>query len=191
MKARNPVLVAKAIDLRNAGLSLRATAKRLGLSRPTIEVWSRKGLIPKRPHNEAMALASKNGNMKGASVWTEFSRAKQRANMLRRISEDPMNHPNRRLAGNRSRMSFPERVVFDELSAAGIEFQHNPKIDRFYPDFVIGKRIFEIDGSRWHNKEADAKRDSVLVALGFSVERISAKDAVRNPRIILDRLQVL
>lgn len=173
------------------GYSQRMIAKELSISPATVNNWARKGLIAKRTHQEALTLASKEGRMKGAEHWDEAARTKQRENMLRRIEEDPMNHPNRRLAGNRNKMSYPERLVFDTLTTANITFIHNQRIDIYYPDFIIGKRIFEIDGARWHDPVKDAIRDKRLNELGYTVERFPAKEILKNPNIILNRLQVL
>jgi very-short-patch-repair endonuclease len=184
-------MVEKAAELAKQGLSQRMIANELGISPSTVSNWGRRGLIPKRNHGEAMKLMVDKGRAKGAAAWTPEARLKQRNNMLRRIAEDPMNHPNRRLAGNRKQMSYPERLVFDSLTAAGILFQHNLRVGRYYPDFVVGKRIFEIDGARWHNPERDAKRDAVLQEMGYTVERFPAKQILKDPHIILHRLQVL
>lgn len=173
------------------GESEKSIAKRLKACHATIRKWLLEEGIVLRSHAEAMKVASERGTLKGSKDWTEESRAKQRANMLRRIAEDPMNHPNRKLAGNRSKMSFPERLTFDSLTAAKIDFKHGIRVGIYYPDFIVGTRIFEVDGERWHDPVADAKRDAVLREMGYTVERFPAKAVLKNPDIILHRLQVL
>ena len=99
--------------------------------------------------------------------------------------ENPEAHPNRRLAGNRSKMSYPERLVFDALTQAGVDFQHNKKLDKFFPDFVIGKQIIEVDGAKWHDSDYDARRDARLVELGYAVERFE----VGNQKDLVERVK--
>lgn len=184
-------LLAQARELHFRGFSARMISAELKVSKATVGYWVKQGWIPSRSHAEAMKLAVQSGRMRGAEDWSEESRVKQRENMLKRIAKDPMNHPNRRLAGNRKKMTFPEKLVFDTLTEANIPFEHNRRIDRYYPDFTIGTKILEVDGERWHNSETDATRDSRLLELGYQVIRVPAKEILKNPRIILDRLQVL
>ena len=87
-------------------------------------------------------------------------------------------HPNRKLANNRSRMSYPEKVAYDHLTSSGIEFQHQFQIDKFFPDFVIGNKIIEIDGAKWHDAEKDKARDKILTDLGYTVYRIDSKENI-------------
>jgi very-short-patch-repair endonuclease len=180
----------KAAQLYKNGDSLRIVAKKTGVSWSTIAAWVRKGLIPHRNAKEAMKLAISMGRMRGSADWGDESRGKQRRNMLRRIAENPMNHPNRKLANNRKKMSYPERLVYDSLTAAGVDFEHGKQVGIYFPDFIIGKRIFEVDGARWHDSIKDAIRDKNLVALGYTVERIPAREVLKNPNIILDRSRV-
>ena len=68
----------------------------------------------------------------------------------------------------------------DWLDKNNIVYEHNKKIDKFYPDFIIGKVIIEIDGEHSHNKEKDNSRDAILSSLGYSVYRISAKERIEE-----------
>lgn len=84
---------------------------------------------------------------------------------------NPETHPNRRLANNRGKMTYPERLIYDLLTDKGIEFEHQKKVDRYYPDFTIGKIIIEIDGEVFHNADKDAARDKILESHGYKVYR--------------------
>jgi len=104
--------------------------------------------------------------------WTEEKR-KEKSEWRKKLHRDfPETHPNRKLAGNRKKMSYPEQVAFDFLTRHNIAFEHNKKIDKYFPDFVIGKIIIEIDGVQWHDKEKDRIRDKIISSYGYSVVRI-------------------
>ena len=81
-------------------------------------------------------------------------------------------------------MTYPERVAFDWLTSAGIEFDHQVGIQlhdkTVYPDFKIGMMLIEIDGKYWHNPEQDLRRDCELGKIGFNVVRIKASDKIEE-----------
>lgn len=105
--------------------------------------------------------------------WTEERRNKKSEWAKQRFINNPELHPNRKLSGNRKKMSNPEKEVYDWLTSNGYSFEHNKKILDFYPDFVIDKTIIEVDGSYWHkNKQDDAERDILLENEGYKVYRI-------------------
>ena len=113
-------------------------------------------------------------------VWTdEMRRAK--SEWRKKLHEDhPEMHPNRKLAGNRSSMSYPEKVAYEFLKSLEIQFEHQKRIIGYYPDFVIGSLIIEIDGEHWHNSEKDALRDKRLQEAGYTIHRIKAKEHIEN-----------
>ena len=94
--------------------------------------------------------------------------------------DNPEAHPNRKLAGNRSKMSYPEKIAYDWLSKNNINFVHQQKIGSYYPDFVVGNTIIEIDGEHWHNEELDAKKDLFFAEKGFIVVRIKSKEYIEQ-----------
>lgn len=187
---RNPVrkypqeIVEEASRLYASGFSREMVAKEMKLPESTVNNWMKSGRIVKRSHIDGVKLACQNGRFKGAAVWTATQRQQASKAALERIARDPSSHPNRRCAG--IKMSYPERLVFDVLTNARIVFEHNPRVLRFYPDFVLGKTIIEIDGERWHNPEKDAKRDALLMEAGYRVLRFPAKQILKNPRLVLD-----
>ena len=114
------------------------------------------------------------------TIWTDDMR-KAKSEWRKQLHKDfPEMHPNRRLAGNRKKMSYPEQVAYDYLTRCNIVFEHNKKIDKYYPDFVIGNIVIEIDGSQWHDKEKDKIRDAVLIAQGYKVFRIDSKENIEE-----------
>ncbi len=100
----------------------------------------------------------------------------------KRYEEFPETHPNRRLAGNRNKFTYPEKVAANWFDSQGISFKHNMKVDRFYPDFVVGSLIIEIDGEEFHKnrKEYDDNRDFILKSYGYKVIRIDAKEHIED-----------
>lgn len=114
------------------------------------------------------------------TFWTpEMIKAK--SEWRKQLHKDfPEMHPNRKLAGNRNKMSYPEKVAFDFLTKNNIEFDHQKQVDKFFPDFVVGNIIIEIDGARWHNEEKDLVRDSILVSHGYKVFRIQSTENIES-----------
>lgn len=113
-------------------------------------------------------------------VWTDEMRKVYSDRRKEMHKNNPETHPNRRLANNRKKMSYPEKLAFDFLSNKGLLFEHNPKVGKYYPDFVIGNLIIEIDGERWHNKDKDVIRDKELESLGYKIYRISTKEQIEK-----------
>jgi very-short-patch-repair endonuclease len=112
------------------------------------------------------------------TVWTDEMRKAKSEWRKKLHKEHPETHPNRRLAGNRNKISYPERVAFDYLKSLGVEFEHQKQVGKYFPDFVIGNVIIEIDGEHWHNKEKDAARDKELEELGYKIYRINTKEHI-------------
>jgi len=127
--------------------------------------------------------ASISNSLKGKpsrTIWTDEMR-KAKSEWRKQLHKDfPEMHPNRKLAGNRKKMSYPEQVAFDFLTRYNIVFEHNKKIDKYYPDFVIGNTIIEIDGVQWHDKEKDKTRDEVISSYGYTVVRILSSENIEQ-----------
>lgn len=129
-------------------------------------------------YSEKVSIAMK--GKPNNTVWTDEMR-KAKSDWRKKLHEEhPEMHPNRKLAGNRSKMSYPEKVAYECLQSLGISFEHQKRIDGFYPDFVIGSIIIEIDGERWHNPEKDSIRDKKLNDAGFTVFRIKSKENIQQ-----------
>jgi len=112
--------------------------------------------------------------------WTEEKRQEFSEMKKEFFHLNPEEHPNRKVAGNRSKMTYPEQIAFDWLKKRGFEALHNQRIEGFYPDFLIDKIIIEIDGEYWHNEEKDAKRDKILQNAGYVVHRIKASSKIEE-----------
>ena len=180
--------MSRANELYQSGLSLKLVAKTMGISALTVLKWSKMKKIKTRTLKEARGVAIAAGRLTDPSQWSEERREIARQQTKARYELDPSRHPNRLLANNRSKMSRPERLVFDLLTAEGIPFEHGKSLCGFYPDFIIGKTLIEVDGARWHTPERDVPRDKVLTDAGYTVHRFPAKLVMKDPRVVLSCL---
>lgn len=114
------------------------------------------------------------------NFWTPEKRKEKSIWRIQLHKDNPESHPNRKLAGNRNRMTYPEKVAFDFLLRNNIKFDHQKQISKYFVDFLINNVVIEIDGARWHNKEKDAIRDSIIESLGYIVHRIDSKDRIED-----------
>jgi len=114
--------------------------------------------------------------------WTEERRKEKSEWRIQLHKDDPETHPNRKLAGNRNKMSYPEKVAFDYLTSNNLEFEHQKQVLNFNVDFCIGNKIIEIDGERWHpiGNVKDAERDVKIREQGYEVYRIRSKEPIEN-----------
>lgn len=113
-------------------------------------------------------------------VWTEEQKKAKSAWRKQYHIDNPEAHPNRKLAGNRSKISYPEQIAFDWLVLNSIKFEHQKKVGPYFPDFVIDNTIIEIDGLYWHNAEKDAEKNNFFESLGYKVIRINTKEHIQN-----------
>ena len=117
-----------------------------------------------------------------AEYWTP-ERRKQKSLWKKELHKNnPELHPNRLLAKNKTKMTYPEQVAFDWLINKKCVFEYQKSIDNFFVDFCIGNIVIEIDGERWHplNNEKDKQRDITLNKLGFKVYRIRSKEKIEK-----------
>lgn len=112
--------------------------------------------------------------------WTEERKKEQSERKKRLYQENPEKHPNRKLSNNKNKWTYPEKVAGDWFNKNNLSYERNMKIDKFYPDFVLGNIIVEIDGEYWHNQEKDKERDEKLSSLGYTIYRIKAKERIEE-----------
>ena len=120
--------------------------------------------------------------------WTEGRRKAKSEEKKKLYAEHPEKHPNRKLANNRKKISYPEQIAFDWLTEHKIIFEHQKQIGHFFADFYIPSinSIIEIDGTHWHNSEKDKLRDKeILDNFGIKTIRISTKEQIK------DRLSII
>lgn len=124
---------------------------------------------------------SKTTKGKPGKPLSESHKKKLSEMLKKRYKDNPELHPNRILAGNRNKWTYPEKVAADWFDIHNINFEYNKKIDRFYPDFTIDKLIIEIDGEQFHqDKEYDQNRDKILTDLGYTIIRINSKEKIED-----------
>jgi very-short-patch-repair endonuclease len=132
--------------------------------------------VAKNSENVSKALKGKPNTV----VWTpEMRKAKSEWRKQLHLTNPEM-HPNRKLANNRNKISYPERVAYNWMTSNDISFEHHKRIGQYFPDFVIGNLIIEIDGEYWHNEETDRKKDIFFNESGYEVIRIKAKDRIED-----------
>ncbi len=80
-----------------------------------------------------------------------------------------------------------EKLIADELTSRGAIWEHNTKVGRYFPDFLIDDWIIEVDGINWHNdEEREKKRDTYLEERGYIVSHLKEKDIHKSPNICLN-----
>lgn len=91
-------------------------------------------------------------------------------------------------AARKARPSSIERAVHAVLDALQIQYRTEESFGRYSADIFIpeAKLVIECDGSYWHSrpgsKEADAKKDAYLCALGFRVIRLSEQEILQDAK---------
>ena len=115
-----------------------------------------------------------------SAYWTDTKRKEKSVEKREFFARHPEKHPNRILAGNRTKMTYPERIAYDWLSSSGLVFECQKSIQNYFVDFCVGSIIIEIDGERFHpvGNEKDAFRDSCLADAGYTVYRIRSKERI-------------
>lgn len=144
--------------------------------------WN-KGKTKETDARIATAAEKLSQSMKGKNpfVWTDEQKLAQSLRKIKLYHEFPEKHPNRKLAGNRSKMTYPEQVCFDWLTKNNIEFEPQFPFNGWFIDFRIGSTLIEIDGEYWHrDKERDEYRNKVLSEHGFTVIRIKASERIEE-----------
>lgn len=80
--------------------------------------------------------------------------------------------------------SKAEEIFFNILYKNNIQFKFQEKVGPYFPDFIVGKLIIEIDGPHhWRNKKQrdfDNRRDIYLEKQGYIVLRLRLHTLVLN-----------
>lgn len=149
-------------------------------------VWN-KGLTKDTDRRVKKNAEATSKAMKGkpSFAWSDEQKKAQSERKKALYIAFPEKHPNRKVAGNRGKMTFPEKVAYDWFKCNNINAEHQcairlPDDRQIFPDFRIGNLLIEIDGSYWHDHEKDKLRDSLLNKLGYRVERIDAKARIEE-----------
>lgn len=78
-----------------------------------------------------------------------------------------------------------ERAMRLALTEAGISFEAQYRIGRYFADFAIieYRIVIEVDGDYWHGEEQaerDARRDAFMISQGWRVLRFNEKRVIKN-----------
>ena len=149
-----------------------------------IETYN-KGCVTPQGQREKISRALKDYYKKnGPRPISEETRKRLSVARKSLFDRRPELHPNRILASNKNRMTYPELVAFEWFEKKGVVAHHNKRVGRYYPDFLVGSVIVEIDGVRWHSSPAqlsrDRDRDKVLTDMGYRVYRISSSSRIED-----------
>ena len=115
-------------------------------------------------------------------VWNDERRENQSDRKKKLYLEHPEKHPNRILANNKTKMSYPEKIAYDFLVENSIKFEHQFQVECYFVDFYLNDfdLIIEIDGEYWHDKEHDDIRDAVIMKKYKNILRIKAKERIED-----------
>lgn len=157
-----------------------------GLTKETSESVARNAIGAKNAANrEEHKSRMREFNKK---YWTEERRKAKSEEKKRLYAEHPEKHPNRKLANNKKKMSYPEQVAYTWLVEHKISFEHQKRFGKYFADFYVydKKLVIEIDGERWHDVNKDKIRDSWIVD-NFQVQIVR----IPTNEKIIDRLNDL
>ena len=114
--------------------------------------------------------------------WTAERRKQQSERKKKLYKEHPEKHPNRKCAGNRYKMTYPEQVTYDLLIAYGYDVIHNyyyvtKQFTRYIDFYIPSLHLFiEVDGERWHKDvRLDMSKDIDAKSHGYLTLRIKPK----------------
>jgi very-short-patch-repair endonuclease len=170
----------------DCGGTYRSIQDKFGLCFDSISSAVKAGLLTTRNISEANKIGIKSGRMKVPTI-DSLTLSKR---MTQLFIDRPELHPNRKVANNRSKMTYPERLVFDYLNANGVEFEHNGRVGRYWVDFLFRNHKFgiEVDGERWHDAASDQKRDAEIATYGIDIIRFKAKVVISNGPHVIDEI---
>ena len=166
------------------GNSTRDLTKIFGVSHGSFQKARNRGDFNSyRTIKEAMVIARK--KYPDSFKLSDITKKKISDFRIQYYKENPEMHPNRLLANNRNKWTYPERLAAEWFENNKIEFLYNKKILEYYPDFLIDNMIIiEIDGERWHSSDEAKKKDEIrdfeLIKNGYTVYRIPSNNVIEN-----------
>lgn len=128
------------------GHTYKDITKKFGASSDSIRKAGIRGDFKARTTSDALKQFNVKNPNAAKQIWTperRKARSEQKKELYRKF---PEKHPNRKLANNRLKMSYPEKLVYDWLTEEKISFEHQKFIKPYHADFCIGSLIIEIDG---------------------------------------------
>lgn len=165
----------------DAGCSQRDLLKKYRLSTDLFRQAREEGKFKPRTTSESGKLAVKTGRKDCGKCWTEERRKKQSERKIQLYKNHPEKHPNRKLANNRAKISYPEQLAYCYFKENNIKFEHQVQIGKYFADFVVDKLVIEIDGSQWHQDiEREKTRDEFILNEGYKIVHIPASNVLEN-----------
>lgn len=93
-------------------------------------------------------------------------------------------------SGLGNHMTPIERAIWNDIRVHGLPFYPQYPVGRRFVDFgdPVGRIAIEVDGAAYHTPDGDAQKDSELRADGWSVVRITGRDALRHENPLAELL---
>jgi very-short-patch-repair endonuclease len=124
-------------------------------------------------------------------LWTKEQRKLQSERKKKLYKDHPEKHPGAKLANNKSKMSYPEKLAYCFFEDNNFNFKHSFSVGPYFADFLLvdTKQIIEVDGEYWHkdNKEQDKKRDEFIESQGYKVVRFPAKEIIARLNVFFNK----
>jgi very-short-patch-repair endonuclease len=155
--------------------------KYFNITNHTIQKAKKQKIFVTRSNQESMKLLAEQGKCHVQRiVWDEKRRKMQSEAKKELYRKYPEKHPNFKLANNKAKMSYPERLAYCYFEDNNMEFKHSFSIRPYFVDFLLSDNlIIEIDGEYFHqNKEYENKRDNYLKSKGYTILRFPADNII-------------
>ena len=171
-------------QLYDSGYTYRQLAAEGYASHRTIALAVRRGDLVTRTGVEASQKFRDSG--KKLPPWSAERRAAHGKRMSEIFYERPELHPNNKVANNRVKMSYPERLAHCFFADNGFQFEHQKRIGRYWSDFYLpdSNLVVEIDGAYWHKD--DTARDDFIRGQGYQIIRFKAKNIIAQLNLHFD-----
>jgi very-short-patch-repair endonuclease len=149
-------------------------------------------IVKKRGKNVKRLLYEKYGEKEGERRYKAM-RKKMSIKKKQYLKDNPDKIPY--LLYNSSKMSYPEKIMYEVLTKANIQFHYNYPIGGYAYDFaIINKKIdIEVDGAL-HLRSDIAKRDKIrdkyTKSIGWKVLRFTAKEVMYDTENVLKRIKL-
>ncbi len=158
-----------------------------GLNKGRIKTWC-DGLT--KDDHPSLKRLSESRKGKKNPVHKKGVKEKIRKTLLQTYKDHPEILENRKPAGINqfsNNLTSIEEPIANLLEKFGIPYEHNVRVGRFFPDFIINNNIIiECDGEYWHqDTEKEERRDKYLLERGFQVFHLMGKEIMQNAELAL------
>lgn len=173
----------------NQGHSLRDCSKFFNIPRSYLDKASKSKKIIARNTSLAMKCLCKQGRCSFQKIiWDDKARKKKSEEKKEYFKKHPEKHPNRLLANNKNKISYPEKLAYCFLEDNNISFIHQFQIGSYFVDFLVENCAIEIDGKYFHqNLEYEEERENYIISKGYKFVRFAAKNVIAQLNIYFNK----